>query len=92
MVIIPLIADQFFNAYASQDLQIGQVVERNQLTPESIRAAVDKVLTNPLYREKARQLQTEMHALPNQQHAVRLVEQLAANREPILNPNLTVNL
>ncbi len=33
MIVVPLIADQFFNANVAQGLQLGQVVQREQLTP-----------------------------------------------------------
>ncbi len=84
LVVVPLIADQFFNAIIIQRLHLGQVVQREQLTPSSIGAAVDEVLANPLYRQNIGRLQAAMHALPDQQHAVRLVEQLAAERAPIV--------
>ena len=79
LVVVPLIADQFFNAHITQYLQVGQVVPREQLTPAAIRAAVDTVLADPLYRQTSRRLQAEMQALPDQSYAVGLVEQVAAN-------------
>ena len=78
-VVVPLIADQFFNAAVMHGLGLGQVVQREDLTPARIRAAVDDVLANPAYRQNARRMQAEMQALPDQQHAVRLVEQVVAD-------------
>ncbi len=78
MVVVPLIADQFFNAHVMQSMQLGQVVQRGQLTPASIRTAVDETLNNPLYRQNVASLQGEMHALPDQKNAVMLVEQVLA--------------
>ena len=80
LVVVPLIADQFFNAQARKSLGLGQVVPWEQLTPATIRTAADEVLTNPLYRQTARRLQAEMHALPGQEHAVALVETVLAAR------------
>src|SRR5437588_5308827 len=40
MVVIPLIADQFFNAEAAHRLGLAQVIQRAHLTPATIRAAV----------------------------------------------------
>lgn len=76
MVLVPLIADQFFNAGVAQSLRLGQVVHREQLTPSSMRATAEDVLTNPTYRQKVGQLQAEMHSLPDQQYAADLVENL----------------
>jgi MGT family glycosyltransferase len=84
LVVVPLIADQFFNAHVLHEMRLGLVVPHAQLTPTSVRAAVDEVLANPLYRENVRRLQAEMHALPDQRHAVELIEQVAAERAPIL--------
>jgi len=83
MVVVPLIADQFFNAHIIRGMQLGQVVQRWQLTPTSIRAAVDEVLGNPLYRQHVGQLQAEMQALPDLQYAVELVERVAAEHAPV---------
>lgn len=73
LVIIPLIADQFFNAHITQAIGLGTVVE--QVSPTKIRAAVEEVLGSPSYRQKAWQLQAEMHALPDLNHAVKLIEE-----------------
>ncbi|MDQ2809858.1 MAG: glycosyltransferase [Chloroflexota bacterium] len=79
LVVVPLIADQFFNATVTHRLRLGQVVPRDQLTPAAIRTAVDNVLTDPLYGQTARRLQAELQALPDQQYAVGLVERLVAD-------------
>lgn len=84
LVVVPLIADQFFNARVVHRLRLGQVVDREQLTPASIRAAVEEVLANPIYRQNVGRLQAEMAALPDQQVAVQLVERLAAERTPLV--------
>lgn len=84
-VVVPLIADQFFNAQVARSMRLGQVTALGQLTPASIRAAVEEVLANPVYRQNVGQLQAEMHALPDQQYAVELVERVAAGHEPALN-------
>jgi UDP:flavonoid glycosyltransferase YjiC (YdhE family) len=59
-------------------MQLGRVLPREQLTPETIRAAVDEVLTNPRYRRNVERLQREMYALPGQASAVELVERVVA--------------
>jgi MGT family glycosyltransferase len=87
LVIVPLIADQFFNANVTQNTQLGQVVQRDQLTPASIRAAVEEVLGTPVYRQTAERLQAEMHGLPDLKYAVELVEKVAAERQPVTKPD-----
>jgi UDP:flavonoid glycosyltransferase YjiC (YdhE family) len=78
-VVVPLIADQFFNAHVVDSLRLGRVAPREQLTPASIRAAVEDALANPLYRRAVARLRAEMHALPGQEAAVRMVEQIVAD-------------
>ncbi|MEO5950974.1 MAG: glycosyltransferase [Chloroflexia bacterium] len=88
LVIVPLIADQFFNAHIIESLQVGRVVPYDQLTPESIRTAVSYVLHNPLYRRNMGRLEAEMHALPGMLHALELIERVAVTREPVINKGL----
>ncbi len=80
MVVVPLIADQFFNAQILGELRLGRVVQRAELSNASIRAAVDEVLGNPVYRRNVARLQAEMHALPEQRRAVELIERVANER------------
>jgi UDP:flavonoid glycosyltransferase YjiC (YdhE family) len=90
MVVVPLIADQFFNAQIAQSLRLGQVVPLSQLTPDRIGAAAQEVLSNPIYRQNTTRLQAEMQALPGINYAVELVERVAAEHKPVLNTNLPV--
>jgi MGT family glycosyltransferase len=78
LVVVPLIADQFFNARIVQRLRLGQVVQREELTPARIGAAVAEVLADPVVRQTAGRLRAEMHALPGQPYAVELVERVVA--------------
>jgi UDP:flavonoid glycosyltransferase YjiC (YdhE family) len=88
MVVVPLIADQFFNAHVAHGLGLGPVVQREQLAPESIRAAVEEALDNPSYKQNVERLQAEMHALPGMEYAVRLVERVATESEPLVATGL----
>jgi len=74
MVLIPLIADQFFNSEVAERLGLAQTVQLGQLTPSTIRAAAEEVLGNPIYRQNVARLQAEMHALPDDEYAVALIE------------------
>lgn len=82
LVIVPLIADQFFNAYITERIGLGRVIQRQQLTVASIRAAVAEVIANPQFRDTAARLRGEMHALPDQKHAVTLIENVVAQAKP----------
>lgn len=89
LVVIPLIADQFFNAHIVEKQKLGRVIQLDTLTPETIRAAVTDVLENQMYRQNIARVQTETRALPDLNYAVELIERVAKTREPILNPALS---
>jgi len=89
LVVVPLIADQFFNAHITASVGLGRVVRREELTPAHVRAAVDDALANPRYRQTAARLQAEMHALPGPAYAAQLLEQLAVTGAPVPNAALS---
>jgi UDP:flavonoid glycosyltransferase YjiC (YdhE family) len=91
MVIIPVGADQHVNAKQCADLGLARVVAPEERTPEAIREAAMEVLQNPTYRENAEKLRDEVRAMPGLDEAVRLFEQLAKERRPILSSNSLSN-
>ena len=55
-VAIPLGADQFYMANRAQELGTTIVLDLNNLTPDTLKNAVDKVLTDPAYLENIRKI------------------------------------
>jgi len=84
MVVIPISADQPYNAACCAALGVGVVIEPGERTPEAIRAAVRVVMENASYRQKAEHMRDEMAALPGPEYAVELLERLAVERQPLL--------
>jgi len=84
MVVIPISADQPYNAACCAVLGVGVVIEPGEHTPEAIRAAVRAVMDNPSYRQKAEHVRDEMVALPGPEYAVALLERLAVEKQPLL--------
>lgn len=82
-VFVPLLADNPHNAHRCAELGLGRVVPPNELTPEAVRDAVRSVLHDPRYRSSVRRLRREMRELPGLEEAVALLEQLAAEGEPL---------
>ena len=79
MVVIPLAGgDQAGNAERCAALGVARVVAADQRTPEVIRAAMLNVLGDPAYRERAIRLRDQIRTLPGPEHAVGLLERLAA--------------
>lgn len=86
MVVIPISADQPYNAACCAALGVGVVIEPGERSAEAIRAAVREVMDNRSYRQKAEQMRAEMAALPGPEHAVTLLERLAVEKQPLLTP------
>ncbi len=81
-VLIPMGADQPWNAARCQELGLAQVLDPIAATPEAVRTAVIEVLSNPAYRQAAQRFQAEFAALPGPEYAVRLLEELAVSKRP----------
>jgi len=84
MVVIPVFADQPYNAECCAALGVGRVLGADERTPEAIRAAVRAVLADPTYRQSAERARDEIAALPGPEYAVQLLERLAVERQPLL--------
>ena len=85
MVIIPQQAgDQIPTAQRCAEAGVGVMVDGSPPTPEAVRTAVKAVLTQPDYRARALQFQSELKALPPLREAVRRLETLIRTGEPQL--------
>jgi UDP:flavonoid glycosyltransferase YjiC (YdhE family) len=85
MVVIPIGADQPRNAQRCHDLHVARVVQALEATPDRVRAEASDVLADPTYRLHAERMRGEIAALPGPDHAVRLLERLATERQPLLS-------
>jgi N-glycosyltransferase len=79
MVVIPITADQPYCAQRCAALGVAEVIGPDERAPERIRSATRAVLDNPSYRANATAFRDKMVALPGPEHAVELLEGLAAN-------------
>lgn len=82
-VVLPMGADQPFNAARCEALGVARVLNATSCTPGDVRDTVAAVLTKPTYRERARQLRDETQALPGATYSLALLERLAVERQPI---------
>jgi UDP:flavonoid glycosyltransferase YjiC (YdhE family) len=83
-VLIPMGADQPLNAARCADLGVARVLDAVEATPDIIREAVASVLADPGYRRAAERIRDEIAGLPGPDHALMLLERLAAERRPII--------
>jgi UDP:flavonoid glycosyltransferase YjiC (YdhE family) len=84
-VVIPIGADQPLNAARCEALGLGRVLAAVSATPADVRAAVSDVMGDPAYRRAAERIRDECVALPSAEHAVALLERLAAERRPLVS-------
>jgi MGT family glycosyltransferase len=82
-VLLPMGADQPVNAARCESLGIARILDATACTSHDVSDAVSAVLTEPTYREHARQLRDETQALPGAPYAFALLETLATERQPI---------
>lgn len=61
VVAVPFSGDQPFNAAAASRQGIGEVLNKDKLTPELVEAAVRKVLAGPQFKENAMKMRTALH-------------------------------
>jgi UDP:flavonoid glycosyltransferase YjiC (YdhE family) len=77
MVLLPIGADQPFNAARCHDLHVGRVLNAFEATPEDVQLAAATVLGDSTYRQNAKRLEAEIASLPDPEDVVRLLERLA---------------
>lgn len=80
MVLIPLGADQPLNAARCETLGVARVLDALTATPQQVREAVSRVLDDSAYGRAAERIRDEIAALSGPEHAIMLLERLAAER------------
>jgi len=81
MVLLPIGADQPFNAARCVDLRVGRVLSAVEATPEDVHLAALAVLGDATYKENAKRLESEITGLPDAEFGVRLIERLVEQSE-----------
>jgi UDP:flavonoid glycosyltransferase YjiC (YdhE family) len=84
MVLAPMGADQPLNAARCAALGVAQVLDALTVTPETAGTAVATGLADASYRRAAERIRDEIATLPGPDHAVRLLERLAAEKAPLV--------
>jgi UDP:flavonoid glycosyltransferase YjiC (YdhE family) len=75
-VLLPMGADQPWNAARCEELGVALVLDAVRATPDDVREAVSTVLEDSSYRTAAERLRDEIRALPGPEHALALLERL----------------
>jgi UDP:flavonoid glycosyltransferase YjiC (YdhE family) len=74
LVLLPRGADQFLNAQAGEQAGVAQVISPDALTPETVRAAVEIILSNKSYRHAATRVREEIDAMPTPSSVIRVLQ------------------
>ncbi|MGH3849886.1 MAG: glycosyltransferase, partial [Pseudonocardiaceae bacterium] len=77
LLLLPQGANQFWNAERCEALGVGSSLTGDQLTVDAIGVAVDRLLAEPSYRQRAQSVRTEIDEMPNAEEAVALLERLS---------------
>ena len=85
MVLLPMGADQPWNAERCEALQVARVLDAFTATPQDICDALNDVLNNPTYRASAHRLRDEIATLPPPAYALGLLERLFTEKQPLIN-------
>lgn len=80
---LPQAADQFLNADACRHAGVGLALTPNEATVESIGGALDRLLAEASFRDRARSVAREIAAMPGPGEVAALVEALAASDPPL---------
>lgn len=82
-LLLPIGADQPWNAERCLDLGVARVLDPVAATPESLRQAVVTLLDEPTYRTNAERIRDEIAALPDVANTVVLLERIAAEKQSL---------
>lgn len=84
LVIVPSDWDHPETAWRVQDAGVGILLKPESCTPENLRAAVERVLSEPSYRRNAQQLADDLKRRGGPDRAATLVEEMMA--QPFASP------
>jgi MGT family glycosyltransferase len=76
MILVPLGADQFFNAYRLQELGAGKVLKKEEVTGENLRSEAKLVMESKSFKEGVRKIQESFISAGGPGEAVREVEKI----------------
>ena len=76
MILVPLGADQFINAYRLQELGAAKVVKKKELTSENLKREAKLVLENKSFKAEVKRIQESFISSGGPNRAVKEVEEL----------------
>ena len=86
LVILPIAGDQPYCAMRCEALGVARVIGPAQRHPQAVRTAVRAVLGDPAYRDRARHMRDDIHALPPAAAAAEALERLVHEHAGAIQP------
>jgi UDP:flavonoid glycosyltransferase YjiC (YdhE family) len=83
LLLLPQGANQFENAQRCVELGVARVLPTTDLDRGSVARAVESLLGQPGYRDRAGRIRTEIGRMPDPSDVVPLIEALATDRKPL---------
>lgn len=87
MVMLPVATDQPRNARRCVELGLGIALFEGDRAPGRIRSAILELLEGRDYRKRSGELAARIATMPGTDEGIRLLERLAATRQPITSPH-----
>jgi MGT family glycosyltransferase len=76
MILVPLGADQFFNAYRLQELGAGKVLKKAEVIPENLKLEAKLVIEDKSIKAKVNKVQNSFVTAGGSERAVREIERI----------------
>lgn len=74
MLIIPLSGDHFLSAERLSTLGVAEVLQAPEVTVQSVRAAIQRLISTDLYREHVSKIKDEITAMPSPDDVAGVIE------------------
>ena len=84
MILVPLGADQFFNAYRLQELGAGKVLKKIEVTPENLKREAKLVMESKSFKTEVKKVQESFITAGGPERAVREVEKILKSDKDLI--------
>lgn len=87
MVIVPLAADQPDNGDRTEAAGVARILSPDGIDGAGVSTAIKAVVTDPAYRQRARQIAAEVGAMPGPGAALDRIESIARSADAVADPS-----
>jgi len=91
LLLVPQGAIQFYHSEAGVACGAARRLLPGEVSPDAIAREVRVLIEDPAYGETAERIRTEIERMPGPEHSVRLLEQLARERRPLIRGDVQLD-